>query len=475
MRTLTCQKLFVSATVLIVAILIQSCTQNWPHFRGPGNNMIVTTGNLPLEWSDSENIRWSTPVEGDSWASPVVWGNKVFYVSSIPVKVAPQPEPQAPPPAPPRNGAAGNAASGNAGSGQNPPPPRPPAQEEDKSFLEEIYRWEVTCLDLETGEQLWREVAKEGSPRTKKNPATNYASETPVTDGQRLYVYFGMNGLYCYDLEGTLLWETDLGAYQTLNGWGTGSSPVLYKDKLFIQVDNEENSFLVALDAASGKELWKKEREEKTNYSTPVIWKNSMRTELVSTGKTARSYDPENGDLLWELFIGGFYTIPSAVPDQDLLYMGNAGFRDTPGTLYCVRAGAEGDITPAEGERTSSGVVWSNPDAPTENPNPLVYKGLLYVISSRGGNITCFDATSGEEVYAEKVDNVGACWASPWEYQDQIFFTDEKGVTSVLKAGRSFELLYQNRIDDKFWASVAAARDAWIMKGTDKIYSIGYN
>ena len=475
MRTTNYKKFIFSATFVLLSILIQSCTQNWPHFRGPGNNMIVTTKNLPVKWSDSENIRWSVPIEGDSWASPVVWGNKVFYVSSIPVKTAPPPEPQAPPPAPPGNGAAGNAVAGAAGNGQNPPPPPPPALQEDKRYLEEVYRWEVTCLDLETGEQLWQQVAKEGSPGTGKNPASNYASETPVTDGQRLYVYFGMNGLYCYDLEGTLLWETDLGAYRTLNGWGTGSSPALYKDKLYIQVDNEENSFLVALDAASGEELWKIEREEKTNYSTPLIWKNSVRTELVTTGKTARSHDPETGDLLWELYIGGFYTIPSAVPDKDMLYLANAGFRDTPGTLFCVRAGAEGDITPAEGESTSSGVVWSNPNAPTENPNPLVYDGLLYVISSRGGNITCFDASTGEEVYGEKVDNVAACWASPWEYRDQIFFTDEKGVTSVLKTGRSFELLHQNRIDDKFWASVAAAKDSWIMKGTEKIYSIGYN
>lgn len=442
MRNNIRQKFMLSGTLFLVVLLIQSCTQNWPQFRGPGNTMVINGGKRPLNWSDSENIRWSTPIEGDSWASPVVWGNRVFFVSSIPLKTAPTPELQAP-------------------------------QEEDRSYLNEVYRWEVICLDLETGEQLWKQVAKEGHPRTNKNPATNYASETPVTDGQRLYVFFGMNGLYCYDLEGTLLWETDLGAYKTLNGWGTGSSPVLYEDRLFVQVDNEESSFLVALDASSGAEIWRKERNEKTNYSTPVIWENSVRTELVTTGKKARSYDPETGELLWELVIAGFYTIPSAVPDQDLLYLGNAGFRDSPGTLYCVRAGAEGNITPAEGETTSSGVVWSNPDAPTENPNPLVYKGLLYVISSRGGTVTCYDASDGEEIYQEQVENVGACWASPWAYQDRIFFTDEQGVTSVLKAGRTFEMLHQNTIDDKFWASVAVTRDAWIMKGSEKIYCIG--
>jgi outer membrane protein assembly factor BamB len=471
MKTNACQKLIFPGTLFMLAVLITSCTQNWPQFRGPNSNMIATAKNLPDTWSPSENIRWSADIDGESWTSPVVWGNKVFFTSAIPVKLAPEPERQAPPPpSPPAE------AGGNAGNGQNPSPPpqTPPDPKEDKSYLEEVYRWEVSCLDLESGEILWTQVAKEGSPGAKKHRATNYASETPVTNGERLYVYFGMNGLYCYDLDGKLLWEKDLGAYFTLNGWGTGSSPVLYKDLLFVQVDNEENSFLVALNAETGEELWKKDREETTNYSTPIIWRNSLRTELVTGGKTARSYDPDTGELIWELKVAGYYNIPSPVAGQDMLYLGNAAYRDTPGTLFCVRAGAEGNISPAEGESTSSGVVWSNPDAPTANPSPLLYEGLLYLLGSRGGEFTCIDAATGEQVYKEKIDNVAACWASPWAYQDKIFLTDEKGVTQVLKAGRDFELLHQNVLDDKIWASVAVTRDAYLMKGTEKIYCIGY-
>jgi len=454
----------------MLALLFNSCMQNWPQFRGPESNMVAKAKNLPDIWGPSENIRWSSEIEGDSWTSPVVWGNKVFYSSAIPVKVAPEPERQAPPPRPPAE-AAGNADS--AGNAQNPPPPSPPDPKEDRSYLGEVYRWEVSCLDLKTGELLWKTVARQGSPGAKKHAATNYASETPVTDGNRLYVYFGMNGLYCYDLDGTLLWEKDLGAYFTQNGWGTGSSPVLYKNMLFVQVDNEEHSFLVALNAETGDEVWKKDREEATNYSTPIIWKNSVRTELVTGGKTARSYDPGTGELIWELKVAGFYNIPSPVAMRDRLYLGNAGFNDTPGTLFCVRAGAEGDISPAEGESTSSGVVWSNTDAPTANPSPLIYEGLLYLLSSRGGEISCFDAATGELVYKEKIDKVAGCWASPWAHGDKIFLTDEKGVTQVLKAGRSFEVLHQNMLEDKFWASVAVTRDAYLMKGTDRIYCIG--
>jgi outer membrane protein assembly factor BamB len=338
--------------------------------------------------------------------------------------------------------------------------------------MAELYRWEVSCLDLKTGETLWKSTAREGSPRIKKHRATNYASETPVTDGKRLYAYFGMNGVYCFDLNGTLLWEKDLGAHYTLNGWGTGSSPVLHQGRLFIQVDNEDKSFLVALDAKSGDELWKKDRDETTNYSTPFIWKNSQRTELVVGGKTTRSYDPVNGDLLWELKTDGYYTIPSPVADHDLLYLGNAARRNIPGTFFCIQPGAEGNITPAEGESTSSGVLWSDVDAPTSYPSPLLYEGLLYLLDVRGRELTCLDASTGEEVYQEKIDDVAACWASPWAHEDKIFFTDEKGVTTVLKAGREFQLLHRNILDDKVWASVAVSSDAYLIKGSDKIYCI---
>ncbi len=191
-------------TILLSALILSSCTTNWPQFRGPENNMIATAKNLPVEWGEDQNIRWSVEVEGDSWTSPVVWGNKVFVASSLPVKVAAAPERK----------------DGD-----------PPA-EGDQSFKSELYRWEVTCVDLETGEILWKQVAREGNPRVKKHRAHNYAAETPVTDGKRLYVYFGMTGLYCYDLDGVLIWKKDLGAYKTLYDWGTGSSPVVFKDML---------------------------------------------------------------------------------------------------------------------------------------------------------------------------------------------------------------------------------------------------
>ena len=440
-------KLTAAAVVLLAALTMTSCTTNWQQFRGPENNMVAKAKNLPSEWGEESNVRWTTDIEGDGWSSPVVWGNQVFVTSVVAVKVATAPERRDPPPSEP---------------------------EEDKSYLNDVYRWEVTCVDLENGEVLWKQVAFEGNPRTKKHRATNYASETPVTDGKRLYVYFGMTGLYCYNLDGELQWEKDLGAYDTQNGWGTGSSPMVYNNMLYVQVDNEEQSFLAALDAGTGDEIWRVDRDEKTNYSTPMIWKNSVRTELVTGGQTARSYDPLTGEILWELKVGGHYNIPYPVAEKEFIYLGNAPWRDTPGTLFCIKAGADGDITPATGETTSNMVVWSNPDAPINNPSPLLYEGLLYLISSRGGEITCLDAATGEQVYMEKIEKVGACWASPWVYEDKIHFIDEKGVTRVFRAGKEFELLNENSLDDRFWASVAVTRDAYLLKGVEKMYCIGY-
>jgi outer membrane protein assembly factor BamB len=434
-----------AVAVLLAAMTITSCTTNWPQFRGPEQNMVAKAGNLPSAWGEDTHIRWTVDMDGDSWTSPVVWGNQVFVSSAIPVKVSPEPER--------RDG--------------DPPP------EEEKSYLNDVYRWEVSCYDLANGELVWKQVAFEGSPRSKKNRATNYASETPVTDGKQLYVYFGMTGVYCYNLEGELQWEKDLGAYETMNEWGTGSSPVLYHDMLYVQVDNEEHSFIVALDAGSGEEIWKAERDEKTNYSTPFIWKNSVRTELVAGGKKARSYDPQTGEILWELEVAGRYSIPGPVADKDYLYLGNTAWRDIPGSMQCIRAGAEGDINPAEGETTSGGVVWSNLDAPTANPSPLLYGDLLYLVSGNGGEITCLDAATGEQVYREKIEKVAACWASPWAHEDKVYFIDEKGVTRVFKVGQEFELLHENALDDKFWASVAVTKDAYILKGVEKMYCIG--
>jgi len=440
------QKLSKAAFLIIAALIIMNaCTtsnENWSQFRGPDANMIVSGENLPAEWGEDLNVVWTLDVEGEGWASPIVWGNQVFVASVVPVKI-------------------------------NKPGEGDAEEENQDLYRKDVYRWELICVDLTTGEELWKQVAHEGSPRIKKHARTNYASETPVTDGKRVYVYFGMTGLYCYDMDGTLLWEKDLGAFETQRGWGTGSSPLLYQDRLFVQVDNEEQSFLVALDAENGEEIWKADRDELTNYGTPYLWKNSVRDELVVGGKKAMAYDPSTGVVLWEIQMGGNYNIPSPTAHRNLLFMGNAGYRDVKGTYFAIKAGSEGDITPDSGQHISAGVAWSYADAAfLGSPSPLLNNGLIYLLASRGGQLTCLEAESGEIVYQEKVEKIAACWASPWLNQDKIFFMDEKGATKVVRAGRDFEFLHENKLDDRFWASLAVAGDAYLFKGDKKLYCI---
>jgi outer membrane protein assembly factor BamB len=452
-------RLYLGIVAACSAFLIYSFTptpENWTQFRGPESNQIVT-GNLPTEWNDSLNVSWKTDLTGDGWSSPIVFGDRVFITSAFLEKAAPVSAKPAPP-APPAPG-----------TPQAPPPP----QAEDQSYKEEIYRWELNCFDVNTGKELWKQVAITGAPRIPKNPQSNYACETPVTDGERVYAYFGMTGVYCYDFDGKLLWKKDLGAFKTLNNWGTGASPVLYNDVLYVQVDNEENSFITALDAATGNEKWKADRPgETTGYSTPVIWKNKFRTELVTIGKSARSYDPATGKLNWELKMGGNMALPSPVSDTEHIYLGKTGGPGKPGILYSVKAGVDGDITPADSSLVSYGVEWTLKETGVGNPSPLLHNGLIYLLSSRGGEIYCLDAKTGAQVYKAKADKVGACWASPWIQGNQIYFYDEKGITQVIQAGKEFKVLSQNKLNDKFWASVAVADDAYIFRGVKKLYCV---
>ncbi len=412
----------IAIVVILPILFFLSCAkkQNWPQFRGPDGNIIVASANLPEKWSNDTNVIWKIPLDGTGFSSPVVWGDRVFITSAFPVKVNPMPE-RGPMQGPPPGGGQGPQGGQGLQPGQGMPQPgqgpqgargpqpglaEPPPQDiPDTSFKKEVYKWEIKCYDLKTGKELWKRVPYTGAPKTGKNPMSTYACETPVTDGERVFAYFGMHGLYCYDMEGKPIWQKDMGAFYTQKGWGTGSSPVLLNGTLFIQFDNEENSYIVAIDAATGNEKWKVHRDEKTTYSTPYIWKNKIRTELVTCGKTARSYDPESGKILWEMKMEGDMSIPSPVGNEELLFIGNAAGRDTKPKLYAVKAGIDGEIT-------NSGTAWISEESGLGNPTPLLYKDRLYIIGGRG-EIAVLDAVTGSLKYQKRINGIGSVWATP--------------------------------------------------------------
>ncbi len=265
---------------VLVALLISgfstpSWAENWTQFRGTNVDGVASSV-CPTSWSDTENVRWKVEIAGEGWSQPITWGEKVFVTTAVPTE--------------PTQATNSKPEEYQGGGGRR-----------RDDLVSTIYQYLVICLDANSGAELWRTVARESRPPIPRHSTNTYATETPITDGERVYAYFGMSGVYCLDLNGAMLWKKDLGVFEMRAGWGTSSSPVLFDGKLFLQVDNEQQSFLVALDAKSGDEIWRVNRDEKSQYSTPMIWQNSQRNELILGGTFYRSYDPETGALLWQL------------------------------------------------------------------------------------------------------------------------------------------------------------------------------
>src|SRR5262245_36559992 len=376
-----------------------------------------------------------------------------------------------------------------------------------------VYQWKVICLDLATGKALWEQLAHEGKPTIPTQPANTYASETPVSDGERVYAYFGMTGLYCFDLEGKLLWSRNLGSFPMMGGWGTASSPALDSERLFIQCDNEEKSFVVALDKRTGDELWRVERDEKTNWSTPYVWKNRLRAELVTCGNKVRSYDRATGKLLWEFGNLGGQCKATPIGDEELLYAGNGGrgmgggvaggfggrgfgppggrggfSRDQRGPapggdaaggsrpanspLVAIKAGAVGDISLAGNDTTNAGVAWSVERAGPPTASPLLYQGCVYILEQGSGLIGCYDATTGKQHYHQRIPDASSFTSSPWAADGRIYCLDQDGRTTVLQSGPELKVLGANKLNDVFWSSVAVAKGELLLRGVDRLYCI---
>lgn len=343
---------------------------------------------------------------------------------------------------------------------------------------EDIYRWEVHSIDRKTGQTVWKKLALEGRPRIPTQESNTYATETPVSDGERIYAYFAMHGIFCFDMAGDLVWKKDLGSYPMAAGWGTASSPVLDGNRLFVLCDNERESFLVALDKLTGSELWRTPRSEKTSYATPFVWRNNLRTEIITHGSPkVRSYDPETGKQLWELTIGNGRCSASPVGDADMLYVGLDGSRGGPGGggsgnnasgMFAVRPGASGNLD----DDDNDGVAWNARQDGPPMASPLVYDGHVYVFSHNGGIVTCLDAESGVRAYRKRLPGAKSFWASPWAGDGKIYCVDDSGTTFVLKAGPEYELLSQNKLDEMTWASTAAADGSIFVRSVEHLYRI---
>jgi outer membrane protein assembly factor BamB len=417
---------------------------NWPCFRGPSCG-IVEDEVLPVSWSTTEKVGWKIDVVGRAWSSPVVWGDKIFLTTVA------------------SEGHVEEAKKGLYFGGERNKP------------SSAVHHWIVYCYDWASGKTLWQATVHEGKPAQPVHIKNTYASETPVTDGERVYFYFGNLGVFCFDLQGTEVWQKRLDPVKMRYNWGTAASPVLHGDRLFIVNDNEEKSYLLALDKKTGDEVFRVHRDEKSNWATPYIWENAERTEVVTcgTGKV-RSYDLK-GQLLWELGGMSVIAIPTPVEGNGLLYLcsGYVGDRKNR-PIYAVKAGASGDITPKDEQDIGEYIAWYHKFAGPYNPSPIVYGDYFYVLYDRG-TVNCYDRRTGQVIYEgqQLASDARAFTVSPWANHGKLFFLSEDGDTFVVQAGREFKVLGRNALNEMCMATPATLRGSIVIRTLTKLYRIG--
>lgn len=419
-----------------------SATPPWPQFRGPAGQGFSDTPGIPEKWSPNDHVAWRLDVPGRGWSSPIVSGDRVILTSVL--------------------------------SDGDVEPPKKGLYfgGERKDIPQAAHHWVVLCFELSTGRELWRREVHQGPPPNQLHVKNTYASETPVTDGERIYAYFGNVGLFCLDLDGKPLWSTNWPAVKTRYGWGSAASPVIHNGRLFVVNDNEDKSFIVALDAKTGRQDWRAERDEPSNWATPLVWTNSKRTELVTPGrKRVRSYDLE-GNVLWELSGMSSIVIPTPQTAFDLVFVSSGYVGDKVRPVYAIRPGASGDISLKPGETNNASIAWYNPIAAPYNPSPLLYRDHFYVLFDFGF-LGCHDARTGQLLYDKqriRPEGVTSFTASPWAANGKIFALSEDGDTFVFQAGPEYKLLHVNALQEMCMATPALAGDRLLIRSLTRLW-----
>lgn len=435
---ITCSALLVAAT---------ASAENWPTFRGPRATGIAQ-GSAPVEWDaeKNHNILWKTPIPGLGVSSPVVWGDRIFVTTAV----------SSDPNAGLRHGLYGDVEPSN-----------------DMSK----HSWRVYAMDRATGKVVWERVAHEGVPRAKRHPKASQASATPATDGKHVVAWFGSEGLYVYDVAGKLLWKKDFGHvsagwfYDPDYEWGVASSPIIYKDMVILQVDQQKDSFIAAFRLRDGSEVWRTQREELPSWGTPTVVE-SPRPEIITNATNfIRGYDPATGKELWRLGRNSEITATTPFAANGLVYV--VGGYPPIRPIYAIRPGGSGDLSPQEGQTSHEFLAWSKREGGSYMPTPLVYGQHLYIVQNNGV-LSVYDATSGDRLYQQRVgDKPGAYSASPIAADGKIYFTSEDGEIFVVKAGAKYELVGSNSMGEVLMATPAISGGVMYVRGLKHLYAVG--
>ena len=436
-------------TILFYVIFIMLFSQvnaleyndNWPTWRGPLFTGEVVKGNPPTEWSETKNVKWKIPVPGKGLSTPVIWGDQIFITSAVSL------DKKAPPEVLEKLKAGG-------ASWMQPKLP------------EYLQQFVVYSIDRKTGKIIWQKAVHEQFPHEGTHNDGSWASQSCVTDGKYLIASFGSFGIYCLDLKGNLIWEKDLGDMNIRASFGEGSSPAIYKDYLIVNWDHEKDSYVYVLNKTNGEIIWKKKRDEKTSWSTPLVVpvKGKLQLIIAATGKSV-AYDLENGDLIWEISGMTDNVIPSPVTDGTLVYL-ISGFRGA--ALQAIKLEeARGNL---EG---SSALVWTYNKNTPYVPSPLLYNGKLYYLRGNDERLSCLDAKTGKIFYeAEKLDGMKGVYASPLGVNGFVYVMGRNGMCYVLKDGAELSVVSKNQLDDNFDASPAVIGKNLYLRGFKSLYCI---
>ena len=417
-----------------------SVSDDWPQWRGPLATGAAPAGDPPSSWSETENVRWKIEIPGFGQASPIVWGDRVFVLTAIP--------------AGPGDDSGGGFFSrlrrrfmGTVRSG-------------------DLLRFVIVALDRRDGSVVWERTAVTEQPHEGRHNTGSWASGSAVTDGQVVCAFFGSRGLFCYDMDGNLLWDRDFGDMRIRMGFGEGASPALHGDAIVVVWDHEGQSFITALDKRTGAERWRADRDESTSWSTPLVVEHAGGVQVVTSATDGvRGYDFETGELLWEGEGVTTNAIPSPVAAGGIAYL-MSGYRGN--RLYAV------DLSSARGDIARGGaIVWSLDRDTPYVPSPVVHDGILYFTKSNSGILSAYDAASGENLYGPvRLSGIRDVYASPVVAGGRLYVTSRDGATLVAKAGPEFEILSMNRLDDDFDASPAVAGGEIYLRGRQYLYCI---
>jgi len=423
--------------------------RSWPSFRGRSASGVLEGMNLPDHWDGTtgENILWRTPIPGLAHSSPIVWGDRIFVttaVSSLP---------------------SASFKPGLYGDGD---------ASEDRS----TQKWTIIAIDKKTGKTIWERVAYEGAPLNKRHMKSTYASATPATDGRLVVAWFGSQGVFAYDVNGTFRWKVDLGrvnmgAYDIPSyEWGPASSPIIWGNFVFVQCDTQADSFVMALRKDTGEIAWKTRRQEYPSWGTPTVATIGTNAQLVTNAsRFIRAYDPETGKELWRLGGSSLITAPTPIFSDDVIVVASGRAPERP--IFVIKPGARGDVTLPQGKTSSAAIAWSRTGRGSYMPTPLIYNGILYVLGNNGV-FDAYELKTGVEIYRQRLATIGDGYsASPVASDGKIYLSNEDGDMTVVQAGREFRAVATNSMGDLLMATPALSDGVMYVRTAKTLFAIG--